>query len=61
MTIVDTKMTTNAQMVNGEPNVHDKRSVPRTVGIAKIEKDEQKLDDDNGNSRRVPRAPRQNP
>jgi hypothetical protein len=48
-------------MINGEPNVHDERDVPRIIGMAKIKDDEQKLGDDNGNSSTVPLAPRQNP
>ena len=45
-------------MINGEPNVHDERDVPRIIGMAKIKDDEQKLGDDNGNFSTVPLAPR---
>jgi hypothetical protein len=54
-------MTTNSQVINREPNVHDERHVPRIIGMAKIKDDEQKLDDDDRNSSTVPLAPRQNP
>lgn len=48
-------------MINGEPDVHDERDVPRIIGMAKIKGDEQKLDDNDGNSSTVPLAPGQNP
>ena len=58
---INTKMTTSRQMINGEPNVHDERGVPRIIRMAKIKGDEQKLDGDNGSPSTVPLAPRQNP